>query len=99
MSRPEPLTDDDVLNYLNRSRKPASLRQIASAPSLHHAGRRAVAKTVTRLKRRKLIEEVRAGCYRLAGAKTDSGLDRDVERRRRHSSGGTKTGGALTKRS
>ncbi len=69
MSPAEPLTDDDILSYLNRAAKPASLRQIASALGLRHAGRRALTKTVTRLKRRKLIEEVRAGCYRLAGTK------------------------------
>ncbi len=69
MPRSEPLSDDEILNYLHRSAKPASLRQIASALGLRHAARRALAKSITRLKRRKLIEEARAGCYRLAGAK------------------------------
>ncbi len=81
MGRPEPLSDDEILNYLHRSAKPASLRQIASALGLRHAARRALAKSVTRLKRRKLIEEARAGCYRIAGAK----MAPDPERPRGHS--------------
>ena len=79
MPRSEPLSDDDILSYLNRSTKPASLRQIASALGLRHAARRALAKSVTRLKRRKLIEEVRAGCYHVAGTKSA----KDEERHRR----------------
>jgi ribonuclease R len=69
MAHPEPLTDDDVLTFLGRSSNPASLREIASALGLRHGGRRALAKAVTHLKRRKLIEEVRGGRYRLTNAK------------------------------
>ena len=83
MGRPEPLSDDEILNYLHRSAKPASVRQIASALGLRHAARRALAKSITRLKRRKLIEEARAGCYRLAGAKVAP----DSERPRRRAAG------------
>ena len=79
MGRPEPLSDDEILSYLNRSAKPASVRQIASALGLRHAARRALAKSITRLKRRKLIEEVRAGCYRVAGAKIAAGLGATAE--------------------
>jgi ribonuclease R len=93
MGRPEPLSDDEILNYLHRSAKPASLRQIASALGLRHAARRALAKSVTRLKRRKLIEEARAGCYRIAGAK----LAPDPERPRGHSaSSGAGGAGGVT---
>ena len=88
MGRPEPLSDDEILNYLHRSAKPASLRQIASALGLRHAARRALAKSITRLKRRKLIEEARAGCYRLAGAK----MAPDAERPRGHVGGGNDSG-------
>ena len=80
MGRPEPLSDDEILNYLHRSAKPASVRQIASALGLRHAARRALAKSITRLKRRKLIEEARAGCYRLAGAKVAPGAERPRRR-------------------
>jgi ribonuclease R len=69
MSRPEPLTDDDVLDYLSGSRKPVSLREIAAGLNLRHAGRRALAKAISRLKRHKLVEEVRSGRYRVAGGK------------------------------
>src|SRR5665213_1568962 len=96
MSHTEPLTDDDILGYLNRSSKPVSLRQIASALGLRHAGRRALAKTVTRLKRRKLIEEVRAGCYRLAGAKNEAGEERHRKRESASKLGvSARTGGPL----
>jgi ribonuclease R len=80
MPRSEPLSDDEILSYLNRSTKPASLRQIAAALGLRHANRRALAKSVTRLKRRKVIEEVRAGCYRLAGTKSAKGEERHRRR-------------------
>ena len=76
MGRPEPLSDDEILNYLHRAAKPASLRQIASALGLRHAARRALAKSIARLKRRKLIEEARGGCYRLTGGKVAAGEER-----------------------
>ena len=69
-ARPEPPTDDDVLNYLSGSSKPSSLREIAAALKLRHAGRRALSKSIAHLKRRKLIEEVRGGRYRVSGAKS-----------------------------
>ena len=70
MPRPETLSDNDVLNYLGRTSKLASLREIAAALELRKAARRVLAKTLSRLKRRNLVEEVRPGRYRLAGSKT-----------------------------
>ena len=67
MSTPEPLTNDDVLNFLAQSRTGVTLREIASALSLRHRGRRALAKIVSHLKRRGQIHEVRNGRYQLAG--------------------------------
>src|SRR5260370_3079566 len=67
MSPGEVLSEDDVLNFLGGSRGPASVREIASALSLRHAGRRALASVLSRLKRKRLVEELRGGHYRLVG--------------------------------
>jgi ribonuclease R len=69
MSRHEACTEDDVLNYLGSTSAPASVRDIASALSLRHSGRRALSVVLSRLKRRHMVEEVRGGQYRLAGRK------------------------------
>jgi ribonuclease R len=67
MSPDEVLSEEDVLNFLGSAREPASVRDIASGLSLRHAGRRVLASVLSRLKRRRLVEEVRGGHYRLAG--------------------------------
>jgi ribonuclease R len=69
MSRNDALSEDDVLNFLGRARGPASVREIASGLSLQHAGRRALGGVLSRLKRQHLVEELRGGQYRLAGAR------------------------------
>ena len=65
MARPQPLSDDEVLNFLGRTPKPAGVREIIAGLGLRHAARRALAKTLSRLKHRKLVEELRGGRYRL----------------------------------
>jgi len=67
MSPDEVLSEEDVLNFLGSAREPASVRDIASGLSLRHAGRRVLASLLSRLKRQRLVEEVRGGHYRLAG--------------------------------
>ncbi|PYU27758.1 MAG: ribonuclease R [Acidobacteria bacterium] len=67
MSPSEVLSEDDVLNFLGRTRGPSSVREIASGLSLRHAGRRALSSVLSRLKRQRLVEELRGGQYRLAG--------------------------------
>src|SRR5689334_19806550 len=67
MSRDEVLSEDDVLNFLERARRPASVREIATSLRLQHAGRRALGDVLSRLKRQRLVEELRGGHYRLAG--------------------------------
>jgi ribonuclease R len=69
MPRDEVLTEDEVLNFLGRARGSASIREIASGLSLRHAGRRALGVLLSRLKRQRLVEELRGGQYRLAGAR------------------------------
>jgi len=68
MSAAESLTDDDVLNFLGQSRSPLSLREIAAGLTLRQAGRRSLAKILSRLKRRKQVEEMGGGRYMLAGS-------------------------------
>ena len=65
MARPEPLSDNEVLNFLGRTPKPAGVREIIAGLGLRNAARRALAKTLSRLKHRKLVEELRGGRYRL----------------------------------
>jgi ribonuclease R len=69
------LTEDDVLNFLGRARGSASIREIASGLSLRHAGRRALGGLLARLKRQRLVEELRGGQYRLAGARPQPRAD------------------------
>jgi ribonuclease R len=77
MSRHETCSEDDVLNYLGSTARPASVREIVSALGLRHSGRRALGAVLSHLKRRRLVEEVRGGQYRLAGAKAQPRGDGD----------------------
>ena len=70
MRHHQELGAEDVLNFLGTTRAPATVREIASALSLKHAGRRALGELLSRLKRQRLVEEVRSGQYRLAGVKS-----------------------------
>src|SRR5580700_1416910 len=70
MSPDELLSEDEVLNFLGSARGPASVREIAAGLSLRHAGRRALGSLLSRLKRRRLVEEVKGGHYRLAGERS-----------------------------
>lgn len=64
------LDEEEVLSFLGATRAPATVREIAAALGLKHAGRRALGGLLDRLKRRRVVEEVRSGQYRLAGAKS-----------------------------
>src|SRR6266704_3486118 len=75
MPRDEVLTEEEVLNFLGRARGSASIREIASGLSLRHAGRRALGVLLSRLKRQRLVEELRGGQYRLAGARPQPRAD------------------------
>ncbi len=52
-----PVTEDEVVAHLARSRKPLSLREIAAALGLRHSGRRALVKLVRQMKKRGGIHE------------------------------------------
>jgi len=64
-SRPEKLTEADVLSHLTARRQPQTLRQIAEALDLTHAGRRDLKKLVEHLADAGQIEEASSGHYRL----------------------------------
>jgi ribonuclease R len=68
-TRPPDVSESDVLAHLAREARPASIREIAHALDLRHAGRRALPKLLAKLKRRGDVEEVHGGRYRLVGAR------------------------------
>ena len=70
MSPDDVLREDHLLNFLANARRPASIREIASGLSLRHSGRRALGGLLSRLKRQRVVEEVRGGRYRLAGERS-----------------------------
>src|SRR6185437_4691022 len=73
MARSGALSDDSIVDYLSREARPASIREIASALDLRPAARRGLAKAMSRLKRRGIIEELHGGRYRIPGAKLRTG--------------------------
>ena len=70
--RPEEASDANVLAYLAALEEPASVRHIAHGMALKHRGRRYLPRILQHLKRRGEVEEVRAGCYRLAAKQISS---------------------------
>jgi ribonuclease R len=60
------VNDQQVLAFLAQAHKALSLREIAAAMGIRHAGRRALAKIIPRLARRGEIVEIRNGRYKLA---------------------------------
>ena len=73
MARNEAPGEDEVLGFLGRTRGPVSVREIAAGLSLRHTGRRALSGIISRLKRQRLVEEVRRGQYRLVGGRSELG--------------------------
>lgn len=67
-SPPAPVTAEEVLAHLGTLTKPASIREIAHGMGLKHGGRRYLPRVIQKLRRRKEIEEVHGGRYRLAAA-------------------------------
>ncbi len=66
----ERLTENEVLEHLATHRQPLSLRQIAEALDLSHAGRRDLNKIMEHLTHAGAIEEISAGHYRLRPEKS-----------------------------
>src|SRR5579859_3562890 len=75
MPRPAQLSSDNLLRFLQVRRDPASVEDIAAALHMRRADRHALHKMLSTLKKRRLIEEVPGGRYRLAGRKQEERSD------------------------
>jgi ribonuclease R len=73
MPRPSHLSSDNILRFLQVRRDPASTDDIAAGLHTRRADRHALHKMLNTLKKRRAIEELPGGRYRLAGRKEDRG--------------------------
>src|SRR5260370_36454188 len=63
------VTADAVLAHRATLSQPASIRQIANGMELRHRGRRYLPRVLQKLKKRREVEEIHGGRFRLAGTK------------------------------
>src|SRR5713101_2945900 len=89
MPPPAQLSSDNLLHFLQVRRDPASAEQIAAALHMRRADRHALYQMLGKLKKRRLIEEVPGGRYRLAGRKEEQGGDGQGARERSQPAAGT----------
>src|SRR6202049_2690046 len=75
MPRPSHLSSDNILRFLQVRRDPASTDDIAAGLHMRRADRNALHKMLNTLKKRRAIEELPGGRYRLAGRKEERGGD------------------------
>src|SRR5208282_5295068 len=68
--QPERLSEAEVLEHLSANRHPLTLRQIAEALDLSHAGRRDLKKIIEHLAHTGAIEETSSGHYRIPRPKS-----------------------------
>src|SRR6266852_7766917 len=80
MPPPAQLSSDNLLHFLQVRRDPASAEEIAAALHMRRADRHALYQMLGKLKKRRLIEEVPGGRYRLAGRKEEQGADGQAAR-------------------
>src|ERR1700719_1325374 len=71
MPRPSHLSSDNILRFLQLRRDPVSMDDIAAGLHMRRADRNALYKLLNTLKRRRAIEELPGGRYRLAGRKEE----------------------------
>src|SRR5260370_31960248 len=83
------LSSDNLLHFLQVRRDPASAEEIAAAMHMRRADRHALYQMLGKLKKRRLIEEVPGGRYRLAGRKEEQGGDGQGARARSQQAAGT----------
>src|SRR5260221_3112787 len=76
MPRPSQLSPDNVLRFLQVRSAPASADEIAGALHMSKADRHALYKMLSKLKKRRAIEELPGGRYRLAGRREEPTRDR-----------------------
>jgi len=91
MTRPSHLSPDNILRFLQVRSESASTNEIASALHLGKADRRHLFKMLAKLKKRRAIEELPGGRYRLPGRKAEreSGTQHEnkrAEHENKHSS-------------
>jgi ribonuclease R len=75
MPRPSHLSSDNILRFLQVRRDPSSVDDIAAGLHMRRADRNALHKMLNTLKKRRAVEELPGGRYRLAGRKEDRGGD------------------------
>src|SRR5260370_11930676 len=73
MPRPSHLSSAIILRFLQVRRDPASTDDIAAGLHMRRADRHALQKMLGTLKKRRAIEELPGGRYRLAGRKDERG--------------------------
>src|SRR5215468_3918904 len=71
MPTSSPLEPDNILRFLKVRGDPASANEIAKTLQLKKADTRLLFKMLAKLKKRRAIEEMPGGRYRLTGRKTD----------------------------
>jgi len=75
MPRPSQLSPDNILRFLQVRSAPASAEEIATALHLPKTDRRGLYKMLSKLKKRRAIEELPGGRYRLAGGRQERSGD------------------------
>src|ERR1700724_1924014 len=75
MPRPTHLSSDNILRFLQVRRDPASTDEIAAGLHMRRTDRHALHKMLGTLKKRRAIEELPGGRYRLAGRKDERSGD------------------------
>src|SRR5882724_9553386 len=75
MPRPSHLSSDNILRFLQVRRDAASVDDIAAGLHMRRADRNALHKMLNTLKKRRAVEELPGGRYRLAGRKEERGGD------------------------
>src|SRR5258708_16424530 len=71
MPRPSQLSPDNILRFLQVRRAPASSEEIAAALHMPKTERRALYKMLSKLTKRRAIEELPGGRYRPAGRREE----------------------------
>src|SRR5438270_12236233 len=69
MPRPSHLSTDNILRFLQVRSEPASADEIARGLHMRRADRRPLFDMLSRLKKRRLIEELPGGRYRISSKK------------------------------
>jgi len=84
MTEAPAVSEQGVLAFLATAHKALSLREIAAAMGIRHAGRRALGKIIPRLARRGEIVEIRNGRYKLAEERRAQDAKKDKSLRAEH---------------